>query len=77
MKNFFIRAFEMQRDRAQPPLPGASVAFTSYFIMELLHGPAQSPFSLRALPSMSLITIRSIHPSSLPRSGLPLASSIG
>jgi len=29
------------------------------------------------LPSMSLITIRSIHPSSLSRSGLPLASSIG
>jgi len=26
---------------------------------------------------MTLITIRSIHPSSVPRSGLPLASSIG
>src|SRR4026209_1397137 len=36
----------------------SELPFASSFIIELLHHPAQSPFSLRALPSMSLITIR-------------------
>jgi hypothetical protein len=45
--------------------------------LKLLHHPAQSPFSLRALPSMSLITIRSIHPSTLPHSGQRFAAALG
>jgi len=39
----------------------SELPFASSFIIELLHHPAQSPFSLRALPSMSLITIRCVR----------------
>ena len=48
---------------------------TSY--LKLLHHPVQSPFSLRALPSMSLITIRSIHLSAFQYGGQRLPPAIG